>query len=187
MRHTARRIAHFTKHSWILEQSRNRIHEPNLIQLSFLQNNRGTCALQSLSVTALMIIGCQWKRHENRRLTRGGDLRDRARARPAQNYIGAREKARHVVDELVDFDGNSGLRVCRLGFIVVALAGLMDNVQSGHSLQQFRQRTNHYLIDGAGALTAAKYKHGWRALQERLGGNLKERWAHGNAGHHSIV
>ena len=69
---------------------------------------------------------------------------------------------------------------------MVALAGLMDDVQAGQRLAQSSERLQYHAIDGAGALAAAKDQKRLRGPASRV--VLQEKFfAHRDAGHPRIA
>src|SRR6266496_2370113 len=105
-----------------------------------------------------MNVGGAGKRHEDGGLPCRGDFGNGAGPGAADEQVGAGEHAGHVVNELVDFAGNSRTLVGVVNMIVVALAGLVDDVDARNSLFQSAEGFDHGLIDGTGALTASENK-----------------------------
>src|SRR5207237_9786750 len=89
----------------------------------------------------------------------------------------SREESGHVINELVNLGRRARPLVRSLRLIVVALAGLMDDVNAGRLLQQFRKALDHGLIDGMRTLAATKNQQG-RLGFRRLCRGLKESLAH---------
>ena len=85
-----------------------------------------------------MVVRRSRERDKDGGLARRSDLRYRACPGPAQHQVGAREESRHVIDEREDLCRRARLEVCGPGIIIVALPGLMDDVDVRHLFQQFR-------------------------------------------------
>src|SRR5271157_5878206 len=131
-----------------------------------------------------MVIGSGRERHKNRPLPRRRDLANRARARAADQQIGLPERARHIVNELVDFARDTRLLISGKHMVIVALPRLVNDVDAGNLLAQTGQRLDHRLIDGTRALAASKNQQRRRAPSLRR--NRKESRAHRNARHPAV-
>jgi hypothetical protein len=162
MRHGLRRLTHGCEPSGIIEQRNKGIKQPDFVELGFFQYNGSASSLESFGIAALMIVGSKWKWNENSRFSGSCDFGDRTRSRAAQDQISPREKSRHIVDELVHFCRNARLRVRGLNVIIVTLSGLMDDANTGNTLQQLWDCARNSFIDGARALASTKDEQGWR-------------------------
>ena len=99
--------------------------------MRLFENYGSAGSLHGLGIDLLVVIGRARKRHKNGRPARRRDLSHGARARPAQNQIGPREIAGHVLNERGDFCVNARMLVGRLGVCQIALAGLMNDAEVG--------------------------------------------------------
>src|SRR5262252_8315603 len=158
MRQFSGGLTHARKPLRVAKQSAYGLDQPHFIQLCFFQHDSSACALQSLRVDSLVIVCGARERNEDGWLSRGSNFRNRARPRAAEQQVGARKERRHISDELVNLGGCARSLVRCLRVIIVALAGLMDDVYPGSLLQQIRQALNHRLIDGMRSLASSKDK-----------------------------
>ena len=67
-----------------------------------------------------------------------------------------------------DLSRQTRLLVRSLRVIIVALSGLMDDVNTRHLLHQFRQTLDHGLIDGMRALASAEDQQRGRSARRGL-------------------
>src|SRR5436309_5507690 len=173
----SRGLTHPSKPLGIPKQGTDGFDKPYFVQLCFFQYHSSARPLQSLSVYPLMVIGGAWKGNEDARLPCCRDFCHGARPRAAQQQVCPRKESRHISDELVNLGRRARPLVRSLRLIIVALAGLMDDVNAGRLLQQFRNALDHGLIDGMRTLAAAKNQQG-RLGFRRLCRGLKESLAH---------
>ena len=65
--------------------------------------------------------------------------------------------------------GSPRAQVSRLGVIIVALAGLVDDVKPGNCSVSAGERVHHGFVDGVRALAAAEDQQCWRTSAGRGG------------------
>src|SRR5256886_5089559 len=132
----SRGLAHPSEPLGIAEQRTDGFDQPDFIQFCFFQCHSSARPLQGLGVYPLMVIGGAWKGNKDGRLPGCRDFRYRARAGAAQQQVCPRKESRHVSDELVNLGRNARPLVRSLRLIIVALAGLMDDVSAGPPSRQ---------------------------------------------------
>src|SRR5208337_4368188 len=67
-----------------------------------------------------------------------------------------RESTGHIVDETIDLNGPAQIRIRRLRLIIVSFAGLMDDMNPGHTLAQRSNGIHDSFVDRVRALASAK-------------------------------
>src|SRR5437660_8584464 len=173
----SRGLTHPSEPLGIAEQGTDGFDKPYFVQLCLFQYHSSARPLQGLGVYPLMVIGGAWKGNKDSRLPGCRDFRHGARPGAAQQQICSHEESGHVINELVNLGRRARPLVRSLRLIIVALAGLMDDVNAGRLLQQLGQALDHGSIDGMCALAATKNQKGrWRS--GRLCDGLKESLAH---------
>src|SRR5437764_6858341 len=173
----SRGLAHPSEPLGIAEQRTDGFDQPDFIQFCLFQYHSSARPLQSLSVYPLMVIGGAWKGNEDGRLPCCRDFCDCTRPRAAQQQVCPRKESRHISDELVNLGRRARPLIRSLRLIIVALAGLMDDVDRGRLLQQLGQALDHGSIDGMCALAATETQQS--GLRSRwFCDGLKERQAH---------
>src|SRR5437867_12013884 len=156
MRQVASSLTHAGEPFWIAKQGTDSVDQPYLIQFCLFQYHSSARPLQGLGVYPLMVIGGAWKGNKDSRLPGCRDFRHGARPGAAQQQICSREEGGHVINELVNLGRRARPLVRSLRLIIVALAGLMDDVNAGRLLQQLGQALDHGSIDGMCALAATE-------------------------------
>src|SRR5208337_1226429 len=184
VRQRLRRRRHALQPVRITNQRRNRVDQIGRTQIAFFDHHRGAHSFQRPGIHVLMIVSRSRKRYKNRRLARRRNLPHRARARAADQQIGAPERARHIVNKLVDFPRDSRLLISGQHMLIVALPRLMNDVNPGNPSEQPSQRLNHRLINGPCPLTASKNQQSRSAPNLRR--NRKKRRAHRHACHLAV-
>ena len=173
----SRGLTHPSKPLGIPKQGTDGFDKPYFVQLCLFQYHSSARPLQSLGVYPLMVIGGAWKGNKDSRLPGCRNFRHGARPGAAQQQISSREESGHVINELVNLGRRARPLVRSLRLIIIALAGLMDDVDRGRLLQQLGQALDHGSIDGMCALAATENQQS--GLRSRwFCDGLKERLAH---------
>src|SRR5438309_5640310 len=173
----SRGLAHPSEPLGIAEQRTDGFDQPDFIQFCFFQYHSSARPLQGSSVYTRMVVGAAWKGNKDSRLPGCRDFRHGARPGAAQQQICSREESGHVINELVNLGRRARPLVRSLRLIIIALAGLMDDVDRGRLLQQLGQALDHGSIDGMCALAATENQQS--GLRSRwFCDGLKESLAH---------
>ncbi len=83
-----------------------------------------------------MIVCRAREGHKDSSFPRCSDFGDRAGAGAAQQQIGTGKGLRHLIDERHHLGRDAGLQISCLRIFVIALTGLMDDMQSRQRLPQ---------------------------------------------------
>ncbi len=123
---------------------------------------------ERLGVRALMVVGRERVRHEDRRLAERGELGERRRAGAADDQVGGGVGRAHVVDERPDVGVEARSQIRAADPFEVGRARLMDDAWHRHpSRPSAPQRVDADLVQAMGARPAAEDQHR-EALAARL-------------------
>ena len=154
-------------------------------QFPFGNQSSGAGVHHFLRVAQLMAVGGASERNEDRGAARGGYFRDGDRSCAANDHIGPGKAFRHVAEERDNFRAIPCCSVGGLHHIIVALAGLMHDLQLVFSRRKKLHRIDERAIDRQRALAPAGNQQTQRLF--RLARLDREKFfAHGTSGYHGF-
>ena len=131
-------FAHLLPTHIIRKQLQQYFQQSLFAQLRFYYQFRSSGSYKHIRVLPLMVIRSLRKRHQNRSLACCRQLRNCARAAPAQNQICSFKLRRHIIQIRSyrhPFKANSSARVSRKRRISMPPTGLMHYIQLRKNVQ----------------------------------------------------
>jgi hypothetical protein len=130
----------------------------------FEQHGGGSLICQDFGVFALVVVGGQGERHQQRRLAGGAELGDGAGAGAGEDQIGLGEACRHVIEKRADLPPggvSTGGGEGGVGFCEGARSGLVQDLQVRDGVEQVWEDLREHVVEHACSLASAEYEQVW--------------------------